>query len=80
MGLAQVRVLGQGLGPGPSQGFEGEQLLARPALGLASEQGDDVFETGDLIEALKSLDVNALTPIEALTRLYELRQMALDNQ
>jgi DNA mismatch repair protein MutS len=27
-------------------------------------------------EALKAIDVNALTPIEALTRLYELQQMA----
>jgi hypothetical protein len=27
-------------------------------------------------EAIRALDVNALTPIEALTRLYELQQMA----
>jgi DNA mismatch repair protein MutS len=31
------------------------------------------------LEALKSLDVNALTPIEALTRLYELQNMATEN-
>jgi DNA mismatch repair protein MutS len=32
--------------------------------------------TSPALEALKSLDVNALTPIEALTHLFELQQMA----
>jgi DNA mismatch repair protein MutS len=32
--------------------------------------------TNPIAEALKSLDVNALSPIEALTRLYELQRMA----
>ena len=31
--------------------------------------------TNPALEALRSLDVNALTPIEALTRLYELQRM-----
>ena len=31
------------------------------------------------IEALKSLDINELTPIEALTRLYELQKLATEN-
>jgi DNA mismatch repair protein MutS len=34
--------------------------------------------TSPVEEALKSMDVNALTPIEALTRLYELQQMVDD--
>jgi DNA mismatch repair protein MutS len=33
-------------------------------------------ESNPALEALKSLDVNSLTPIEALTRLYELQRMA----
>ncbi|HUT20199.1 MAG TPA: DNA mismatch repair protein MutS [Anaerolineae bacterium] len=32
--------------------------------------------TSPALEALRSLDVNSLTPIEALTRLYELQRMA----
>jgi DNA mismatch repair protein MutS len=32
--------------------------------------------TSPVVEALKGLDVNALSPIEALTRLYELQRMA----
>ena len=32
------------------------------------------------VEELKSLDINALTPIEALTRLYELQKMALEDE
>jgi DNA mismatch repair protein MutS len=32
--------------------------------------------TNPALEALRSLDVNSLTPIEALTRLYELQRMA----
>jgi DNA mismatch repair protein MutS len=35
-------------------------------------------ETNPLIEELKSLDLNTLTPIEALTKLYEWRQRYLD--
>jgi DNA mismatch repair protein MutS len=36
-----------------------------------------LFQTNSPVEeALKAMDVNALTPIEALTRLYELQQMA----
>jgi len=31
------------------------------------------------VEALKSLDINELTPIEALTRLYELQKLATEN-
>jgi DNA mismatch repair protein MutS len=34
--------------------------------------------TSPVIEQLKAMDVNALTPIEALTRLYELQQMVND--
>jgi DNA mismatch repair protein MutS len=36
--------------------------------------------TNPAIEALKSLDVNALTPIEALTHLFELQQMAQEGE
>lgn len=37
----------------------------------------DLFDTTNpALEALKSMDVNALTPIEALTQLYELQRMA----
>jgi DNA mismatch repair protein MutS len=35
--------------------------------------------TNPVVEELKTLDVNALTPIEALTRLYELHQMAQES-
>jgi DNA mismatch repair protein MutS len=35
--------------------------------------------TSPVVEALKAMDVNALTPIEALTRLYELQKMALES-
>ena len=34
--------------------------------------------TSPVVEELKAMDVNALTPIEALTRLYELQKMALE--
>jgi DNA mismatch repair protein MutS len=33
-----------------------------------------------IVQELKSIDVNALTPIEALTRLYELHRMAQENE
>jgi len=36
--------------------------------------------THPAVEALKSMDVNALTPIEAMTRLYELKQVALGQE
>ena len=40
-----------------------------------------LFDTSNpAIEALKALDVNALTPIEALTRLYELQKLAQDSE
>jgi DNA mismatch repair protein MutS len=35
--------------------------------------------TSPVVEELKAMDVNALTPIEALTRLYELQKMALES-
>jgi DNA mismatch repair protein MutS len=36
--------------------------------------------TSPVVEELKAMDVNALTPIEALTRLYELQKMALEEK
>jgi DNA mismatch repair protein MutS len=54
--------------PGKPQGQT--EILQLPLFGT----------TNPAVDALKSLDVNALTPIEALTRLYELQQMALENE
>jgi DNA mismatch repair protein MutS len=40
-----------------------------------------LFNTSSpVLEELKAMDVNALTPIEALTRLYELQRMALQDK
>jgi DNA mismatch repair protein MutS len=50
---------------GPEPGHKVE-LLQLPLFGT----------TSPVLEELKSMDVNALTPIEALTRLYELQKMA----
>jgi DNA mismatch repair protein MutS len=36
--------------------------------------------TSPILEELKSMDVNTLTPIEALTRLYELQKMAQESE
>jgi DNA mismatch repair protein MutS len=36
--------------------------------------------TSPALEELKALDVNALTPIEALTRLYELQKLVQENE
>lgn len=52
-------------GEGPRSGKQRVEVLQLP-----------LFETSSPVEeALKAMDVNALTPIEALTRLYELQQM-----
>jgi DNA mismatch repair protein MutS len=37
-------------------------------------------ETNPLLDELKDLDINALSPIEALNILYEWKKMFLDNQ
>jgi DNA mismatch repair ATPase MutS len=51
---------------GPRSGKQKAQVLQLP-----------LFQTSSPVEeAIKAMDVNALTPIEALTRLYELQQMA----
>jgi DNA mismatch repair protein MutS len=52
----------------PGQAKPKPEVLQLPLFGAASPA----------VEALKSLDINALTPIEALTRLYELQKMALE--
>jgi DNA mismatch repair protein MutS len=55
-------------GPRLGQGTRRVQVLQLP-----------LFETSSPVEeALKAMDVNALTPIEALTRLYELQQMVIE--
>ena len=54
---------------GPKSGKQQVEVLQLP-----------LFQTTSPVEeALKAMDVNALSPIEALTRLYELQQM-LDDQ
>ncbi|MFN2154322.1 MAG: DNA mismatch repair protein MutS [Anaerolineae bacterium] len=52
----------------PSQAPPRAEMLQLSLFGTASPA----------LEALQSLDVNSLTPIEALTRLYELQRMAAD--
>jgi len=55
---------------GPRSGRQKVEVLQLP-----------LFQTSSPVEeALKAMDVNALTPIEALTRLYELQQMAADQE
>jgi DNA mismatch repair protein MutS len=55
-------------GRGPRSGKQKVEVLQLP-----------LFQTSSPVEeAIKAMDVNALTPIEALTRLYELQQMVDD--
>ena len=55
---------------GPRSGKQKVEVLQLP-----------LFQTSSPVEeALKAMDVNALTPIEALTRLYELQQMVGDRE
>ncbi len=57
---------------GPKRLFEPESKRGKPAalqVGLFAE-------THPAVEALRALDVNALTPLDALNRLYELQKLA----
>ncbi|MBR5497136.1 MAG: DNA mismatch repair protein MutS [Clostridia bacterium] len=56
-----------------------ENGVPAPVVSVVHEEPDDQisFESGmnsEIIEELKMLDVNTLTPIEALTKLYELKK------
>ena len=57
---------------GPKRLFEPEGTRA----GKAAVQVSLFSESHPAIEALRSLDVNALTPLDALNRLYELQKLA----
>lgn len=54
----------------PGRASRKVQVLQLPLFGM----------TNPALEELKALDVNALSPIEALTRLYELQKMALESE
>lgn len=58
---------------GPRRLLEGDTKRARPA----AMQVSLFSETHPAVEALRKLDVNALTPLDALNRLYELQKLAL---
>jgi DNA mismatch repair protein MutS len=64
---------GQGNAPGGLLP-DGEGLLQPQAVQLTLFSGPH-----PVLEALQQLDVNALSPLEALNRLYELQQMAMDS-
>lgn len=56
-----------------------ENGVPAPVVSVAHEEQDDQisFESGinsEVIEELKMMDVNTLTPIEALTKLYEIKK------
>ncbi|RIK25408.1 MAG: DNA mismatch repair protein MutS, partial [Chloroflexi bacterium] len=56
---------------GPKRLFEPEGRAGKAALQVSL-----FADTHPVVEALRALDVNGLTPLEALNRLYELQQMA----
>ncbi len=57
---------------GPRRIFEAKDKKGRPA----AMQVSLFAETHPAVEALRSLDVNGLTPLDALNRLYELQKLA----
>jgi DNA mismatch repair protein MutS len=57
---------------GPKRLFEVEAKRGKPAALQVSLFG----ETHPAVEALRTLDVNGLTPLDALNRLYELQKLA----
>lgn len=57
---------------GPKRLFEVESRRGKPAALQVSLFG----EAHPAVEALRTLDVNALTPLDALNRLYELQKLA----
>jgi DNA mismatch repair protein MutS len=65
---------------------EAARTPGKPAGGMYPPRKAEVLQLplfgtpNPALEALRSLDVNALTPIEALTRLYELQKMATENE
>ncbi|OUC07596.1 hypothetical protein RY27_13945, partial [Litorilinea aerophila] len=63
--------LGPGGGAGPHRLFEPESRRGRPAAMQVSLFAD----THPVVEALRRLDINGLTPLDALNRLYELQKM-----
>ncbi len=52
------------------------QAMARPAPGNDSIQLTLFAPPSPVVEAVKALEVESLSPLEALTKLYELRQLA----
>lgn len=64
--------------PGPSPSQEADQVRLKQRRAQVLQLA--LFAGHPALDRLKSLDINALTPIEALTRLYELQKMALENE
>ena len=60
---------------GPRQLYEAES--PRRALKPAAMQVSLFAEVHPVVEALRKLDVNGLTPLDALNRLYELQKLAM---
>jgi DNA mismatch repair protein MutS len=57
---------------GPKRLFQAEDRAGK----AAAVQVSLFTETHPAVEALRSLDVNGLTPLDALNRLYELQKLA----
>jgi DNA mismatch repair protein MutS len=79
-----ARSPGQGRGPqAPAPSAKAPMRSGGPRSGKGKVEVLQLplFQTTSPVEeALKSMDVNALTPIEALTRLYELQKMVDDRE
>lgn len=67
-------------GPGAPAARERRARSARPAPESATMQLTLFAPPSPVVEALRSLDVDSLTPLEALNRLYELKRLAGDSE
>jgi DNA mismatch repair protein MutS len=65
-------------GPGAEAAKVRKRAMARPAPENLSLQLTFFAPPSPVVDALRALDVESLTPLEALTKLYELRQLAAD--
>lgn len=65
-----LKALESGQAPAPGSRQSARRVEEAPQVSMLGEK------SGELVEILKELDVNTLTPIEAMTKLYELSAMA----
>ena len=62
---------------GPKRLFEAEQKKGKAAAGKTAALQVGLFaEVHPVVEAMRKIDVNSLTPLDALNKLYELQKLA----